>query len=101
MAILERRVQFGTKNEAAYREWEKTWEAIESRLGGFPPKRHYWLMSGAEKSGTVVWEREWENFAAMEAAYDKMMSDDESNQLGNTAETINDGERIEYYFSMD
>ena len=57
MAILERHVQFKIKNESTYREWEKAWEDLEARLGGFPTKRHYSLISGAEAQGTMVWER--------------------------------------------
>ena len=54
MAILERHVQFKVKNEQTYREWEKSWEDLEARIGGFPAKRHYWLMSGAEPQGTMA-----------------------------------------------
>src|SRR5689334_5674559 len=81
MAILERHVQFKIKNEQAYRDWERTWEELEARIGGFPTKRHYWLMSGAEAQGTMVWEREWESLAAMEAAYTKTMGNDEVERL--------------------
>ena len=97
MRILERRVQFKVKDEAAYREWEQAWEAIESRLGGFPPKRHYYLISGSDYLGTRVWEREWPNFAAMDAAYDTMSTDGESQKRGGSASEIYEGERIEYY----
>ena len=99
MAILERRVQLKIKSENTYREWEKTWEGVEGRLGGFPPKRHYSLIAGSEDAGTVVWEREWESFAVMEAAYDTMYTDSEAQGLGPRAPEIYDGERIEYYFA--
>ena len=99
MAILERRVQFKIKNENTYREWEKTWEGVEGRLGGFPPKRHYFVIAGSENSDTVVWEREWESFAVMEAAYDRMFADSETQNLGQNAREIYEGERVEYYFA--
>ena len=97
MAIQERRVQKGVKEEKAYLEWEQKWETIEKRLGGFPTKRHYSLISGSDDSGTVVWEREWDNFAAMEAGYGKLWADPEAQRLGASAAGIYSGERIEYY----
>jgi len=98
MAILERRVQFKVKDADTYRKWEKTWEDIERRLGGFPSKRHYFLIAGAENMGTIVWEREWESMAVMEAAYGTMFTDSEAQSLGSGASEIYEGERIEYYF---
>ena len=97
MAIQERRVQKGVKEQSAYLEWEQKWEAVEKRLGGFPTKRHYWLISGSDDSGTMVWEREWDNFAGMEAGYDKLWADPEAQSLGASAANIYSGERIEYY----
>ena len=97
MPILERRVQLRIKSENTYRDWEKTWEGVEGRLGGFPPKRHYFLIAGSDDSGTMVWEREWESFAVMEAAYDRLFADSEAEHLGQRAQEIYDGERIEYY----
>ena len=99
MAILERHVQFKVKNEQTYREWEKSWEDLEARIGGFPAKRHYWLMSGAESQGTMVWEREWASLAAMEAAYDKMFNDAEAQRLSGSFSELYDGERVEVYFA--
>ena len=98
MAILERRIQKVSKPEAEYREWEKKWEAIEKRLGGFPTKKHYFLISGSDDSGTMVWEREWASMAATEAAYDKMFADPEAQALGDAAASMVGSERMEYYF---
>jgi hypothetical protein len=97
MAIQERHVQKGVKEENAYREWEQKWEAIEKRIGGFPTKRHYVLISGNEDSGTMVWEREWASLATMEAAYDKTEADPEAISLFATGASIESGERIELY----
>jgi hypothetical protein len=96
MAMLERRIQKDPKQDE-YREWEKKWEAIEKRLGGFPAKRHYVLVSGSDDSGTIVWEREWDSFAASEVAYDKLFEDSEAQRLASTAASIYGGERIEFY----
>jgi hypothetical protein len=97
VAILERRVQKGVKEEKAYQEWEQKWQAIEERLGGFPAKRHYYLLSGSDDSGTMVWEREWDSFAAMEAAYDRLFAVPEAQSLGASVASIYAGERTEYY----
>ena len=98
MAYLERHVQTGVK-EKEYREWEKKWEAVEKRLGGFQPKRHYQPLFGAESSGTMVWERDWDNLAAFEAAYTKF--DDDPQAVGLFAEhpsIVTGGERTELYW---
>jgi hypothetical protein len=99
MACQERRVQKGVKEENAYREWEQKWEAVEKRLGGFPTKKHYSLISGSDDFGTMVWEREWDSLAAMEAAYDRLFADPEAKSLGSNAPSIYSGERIEYYWA--
>jgi len=98
MAILERHVQFKIKNEKTYWEWEKSWEGVESRLGGFPPKRHYSLIAGGDNMGTMVWEREWESMAVMDAAYTKMFGDPEVERLGESGSEILEGERLEIYY---
>ena len=48
---------------------EGKYEAAERRLGGFPAKRHTRPLATFDT--TVVWERDWESLAAMEAAYEK------------------------------
>jgi hypothetical protein len=98
MAIVERHVQFGIKNQATYKKWEQGWAEVESRLGGFPPKRHLSLLSGVDNVGTMVWEREWESMAVMEAAGERLFSDPQVQKLLAKYDTILDGERIEYYF---
>ena len=79
MRVLERHTQTLEKGGwETYVAWEKKWEAREKRQGGFPTKRHFRPLS---RSGTVVWEREWDSFAAMEAAYEKSGGDPESKAL--------------------
>lgn len=55
---------------------DKKFEAIENKHG-YPPKRRYRLFIGGRSVNTLVIEREWESLAAMEAAYEKAMSDPE------------------------
>ena len=100
MAILERRVQALEKGKRdAYTEYEKKHEAIEIRLGGFPAKKHYGVISGSHSGNTVVWEREWESFTAMEAAYLRAIADPKPEVEGVISPIVS--EWIEYYWSMD
>ncbi len=98
MAIVERHVQYNVKSEAAYKKWEKGWAEVESRLGGFPPKRHPSVISGADYIGTMIWERVWESMAAMEAASVRLFEDPEGQRLVSSYESILDGERVEFYY---
>ena len=97
MAILERHIQVLEKGtREAYMEWEKKWEAIETRLGGFPTKKHYRAVAGSYDMNTVVWEREWESFTVMEAAYTRLFADPE--KAGDSTVV---SERSEYYWVME
>lgn len=73
MKFVERRVQEVLPGKVAeYAAWEKEWAAMEARLGGFPKKRYYQVMAGPQRLGVFAWEREWESFAACEAAYERL-----------------------------
>jgi hypothetical protein len=90
MRVLERHTQTLEKGGwETYVAKEKKWEAREKRQGGFPTKRHFRPMSNW--NGTVVvWEREWESFAAMEAAYEGSGGDPESKALMDVPSAIID-----------
>jgi len=95
MKVMERRTQTLEKDGwDVYWSVEKKYEAFEGRLGGFPAKRHYRPL--ANLGTTVVWERDWESFAAMEAAYEKMGTDPESQELSKLP-TAKTSEHIELY----
>ena len=51
---------------------DQKYNQIESAVG-FPPKTRYQLIISSKSSNILVVEREWESFAAMEAAYEKLM----------------------------
>jgi len=96
--IMERHVQqLVASMPGAYKDWEKNWTAFEARLGNFPPKRYYSVMSGPEVNGTMVWEREWESFAAAEREYNRMFSDPELQRIQSLTSPIA-SERTEFYF---
>jgi hypothetical protein len=97
MAILERHVQ-RIINQDLYMEWEKKLADVEKRLGGDrPTKKYYYLVSGADFTGTIVWQREWESHAVMDAAYDEFWKTPESQEFMKHYREIFVGERTEYY----
>jgi hypothetical protein len=101
MKIMERHIQTIQVGQGeAYRDSEKRWAALEGEIGGFPPKRHYSSIWG-EPLGTVVWQRDWESLAAMEAAYDKMMQSPTARGLVEGTYAIVSSERVELYRVMD
>lgn len=57
---------------------EKKFDALESRLGGFPPKRRYRPLAGTEWGNTFIWEREWESLSARDEAYGRFSKDSET-----------------------
>lgn len=96
MKVLERQVQKVKRGKvSAYFEWEKHWAEIESRVGGFPTKRYYQVISGGDDLTNVVWERDWDSLAAAEAAYEKSLADPRASEL--MGESILEDERRELY----
>ena len=83
MRIVERHVQkVASGKRDTYVEWEKGWHRIEDKLGGFPTKRRYTMWAGpTDHEGAFVWEREWESFATMEEAYEKLLATPEAKEI--------------------
>jgi len=80
MKVMERRTQ--TLEKGAWDVFwakEQKWTALENRLGGFPPKRHTRPL--ARFDTIIVWERDWESLAAMEAAYEREGADPETQEV--------------------
>jgi len=93
MRIIERRTQEVERGGwDAYWEVEKQFDAIEARAGGFPAKRYYHTME--KYTTTIVWEREWESFATMEATYAKEGADPETQKIV----TVHIAESAEFCF---
>ena len=77
MKVMERIIQqIDWVKWAEFVAAQSKFEAVEARLG-FPPMRWYRTAWGAENSGTVVCEREWESLAVMEATYEAGWADEE------------------------
>jgi hypothetical protein len=96
MTILERHVH-DVRDVAAYWERERRFQEVEDRLGGFPAKRYYYLISGRDNTGTMAQEREWESFSAMETAYERLFNEPGINNLAESGPAIGNTERTEFY----
>jgi hypothetical protein len=76
MSIMERCTQEITpEGWKVVGELELTFDAAEEKMGGVPKKRRYLLMYGGLAQGTMVWEREWEGMAAIDAYAAKAATD--------------------------
>ncbi len=101
MVIVERLIQKirpGKWEELEELDKENT--IIESRHG-YPPKRRYTYISGGQDLGTLVIERQWDSFAAVEAAVEKMMADPEAQALGEKADEIIESTQIEFLTKLE
>ena len=79
--ILERLVQkINPVKWGELVELDKQYDALEARFG-FPPKRRYRGLFGTEDTSILVIEREWESFAALEAAHMQSMAEPEFDKL--------------------
>lgn len=81
MEILERQIKFVfPEKKAERRALGPKIDAIEQKYG-FPPNRQYETLCGPDEVGTLILEREWPSFAAMEEAHEKAMQDSEYRKL--------------------
>jgi hypothetical protein len=101
MAILERHIARVLNDR-----WddllalEKRWDALEARLGGFPPKRRYRMIYGGLGWSTFVWEREWESRAAAEAASARRSADPEFAALSEEGKDLAENIANEMYLVL-
>lgn len=96
--IMERRIaKVKTGKWAELMAEEARWEAVERRLGGFPPKRRCQPLAGVESFNTFVWERDWESLAAAEEAYRRLGEDAEAKKLGEHSATLTEDGRMEIF----
>jgi hypothetical protein len=101
MAILERCTQNVIAKEEDMIALEKKFDALEAKMGHVPPKRRYYAMYGALPAGTMVWEREWENMAAIEAYNDKAMNSPEWASAFQEAAKVFADTHFELFWKMD
>lgn len=97
MIAVERQIQkIRAGKWAALDEIEKRFAAVESRYG-FPPKKRYQCVFGGCDTNTLIIERQWDSFAAMEAAYENVFQDAEHKALMAEVLEIVESQQIEVY----
>ena len=97
MAILERQikpVRPGKWEEIG--EQHKRWHEAESRCE-YPPQKRYRAVAGSYDTGTLIIEREWQSFAAMEAAHMKAGADPEIQALRGESQKVFDSVRFQFH----
>jgi hypothetical protein len=72
MAIIERFTHYPQKMSEAIGDKEAKYIELETKAGGFPPKKYMIPIYGKETNRTFIWEREWESIEVMEATYNKV-----------------------------
>jgi hypothetical protein len=77
---------------------EKEFDELEAKMGNVPAKRRYWAGYGALPFTEMVWERDWESMAALEAYNDITMKDPEWEKMFPKAAKIFGEAHRELYF---
>lgn len=100
MVIVERMIQKIRPDKwAELEEIDKRYDTAESRLG-FPPKKRYRCIMGSHDTNTLVIERQWDSFAAMEAAMEKAFVDPEMQALNQEITSIAKSSQWEVYMPL-
>jgi len=77
-------------------EIDKRYNEIESRMG-FPIKKRYQCVIGAEDTNTLIIERQWDSLAMLESTYEKALADPEYQALGKAVGSVVESSRLEVY----
>ncbi len=100
MVIIERMIQKIRPGKWAELEAiDKKFDVVESRLG-YPAKKRYQCIIGGHDTNTLIVERQWESFAAMEATYEKAFADPEHQALGEEMTSIVKRTQLEVYMPL-
>jgi len=100
MMIIERqmqRVRSGKWTELE--ELDKKFIPVESQLG-FPARRRCRSLVGGLTTDMLIVERQWDSFAALEAAYEKALMNPEHQALSKDVELILESQQIEFYLPL-
>ena len=100
MKILERCHQRVKGKFQEFIALEKKFDAAEEKLGNVPPKRRYWSHYSGLPNDTYVWEREWENQAALDAYGAKIWNNPEWDKLTEEAGKVFFDGYFELYYSF-
>ena len=75
---------------------DKKFTAIENRVG-FPAKKRYQCIIGGHTQGTLIVERQWDSFAAWEAAEEEIRKIPEYRALAAEVMEVIESQQIEAY----
>jgi hypothetical protein len=81
---------------AELEEIDKRYNEIEGRMG-FPIKKRYQCVIGAEDNNTLIIERQWDSLGAMESTYEKALADPAYQALGKEVGLIVQSSKLEVY----
>ena len=100
MVIIERQIQKVRSGKwAELEELDKKFTVVESQLG-FPAKRRCRSLIGGLTTDTLIIERQWESFAAVESVYEKALANPEHQGLSEKVELILVSQQIEFYVPL-
>jgi hypothetical protein len=100
MVIIERQIQRVRSGKwTELEELDKKFTAVESDLG-FPAKRRCRSLVGGLTTDTLIIERQWESFAALETTYEKALTNPEHQALSEDAGLIVESQQIEFYLPL-
>jgi hypothetical protein len=100
MVIIERQIQKVRAGKwTELEELDKKFTAIESQLG-FPAKKRCRSLVGGLTTDALIIERQWESFAALEAAYEKALTNPEHQALSQALDPVLESQQIEFYVPL-
>jgi hypothetical protein len=100
MVIIERQIQMVRSGKwAELEELDKKFTAVGGQLG-FPAKRRCRSLVGGLTTDMLIIERQWESFAALEVAYEKVLADPEHQALSEALEPVLESQQIEFYLPL-
>jgi hypothetical protein len=100
MNIIERQIQKVRPGKwAELEDLDKKFTAVESQLG-FPATRRCRSLVGGLTTDNLIIERQWESFAALDAAYEKALANAEHRALSEKVELILQSQQIEFYLPL-
>ena len=95
--VMERCVQTVVGTYEEVKAIENEFDSLEAKMGNVPNKRRYWASYGSLPFGTMIWEREWDNLAAIQAYNEKIMQSPDWTPTFDKAGKIFSNVRFELY----
>jgi hypothetical protein len=100
MVMIERTIQKIYPGKwGELEELDRKFNEVELQ-NGFPAKKRYKCVAGAEDDNTLIIERQWDCLAVMESTYEKVMALPEYQALGKEFSTVVQSSRTELYLPL-